>query len=122
MNALAVELRLAGLTGQPYKPDAQRIAEARRSLQAKVQAAPDFWSAVGLPELRMLEALADGQLAAARDEIVRATTDLALRAPAKWMWSSVYEQAQFLLAPHVADTAEGRAAAALIAHLRSLAI
>ena len=121
MNALAVELRLAGLTGQPYKPDAQRIAEARRSLQAKVQAAPDFWSAVGLPELRMLEALADGQLAAARDEIVRATADLALRAPAKWMWSSVYEQAQFLLAPYVADTAEGRAAAALIAHLRSLA-
>ena len=73
------------------------------------------------PLSRAFAALADRQLAAARDEIVRATADLALRAPAKWMWSSVYEQAQFLLASYVADTAEGRAAAALIAHLKSLA-
>lgn len=121
MNALAVELRLAGLTGQSRKPSAERIAEARRSLQSKVQQAPDFWSVVGLSELRMLEALAEAQLAGARDEIVQATTDLSLRAPAKWMWSSVSEQAQFLLAPFAGDTAEGRAAAALVEHLKSLA-
>jgi hypothetical protein len=124
MNGLAVQLRLAALQGDTKAGvDAARVAAARQSLQAKGEAAPDFWSVAALPELRTLEALAHGRLAAERAGIEQGFADLAQRAPAKHLWKSVHDQAVFVLQPY-ADTAagnEGVAARALLKQLKKLA-
>jgi len=124
MNGLAVQLRLAALQGDTKAGvDEARVAAARQSLQAKGEAAPDFWSVAALPELRTLEALAHGRLAAERAGIEQGFADLARRAPAKHLWKSVHDQAVFVLQPY-ADTAagnEGVAARALLKQLKKLA-
>jgi hypothetical protein len=52
---------------------------------------------VGLPELRMYEALAGRQLARALPALLADYADLHERVGAAWMWASVCDQAQFVL-------------------------
>jgi hypothetical protein len=124
MNGLAVQLRLAALQGQAkVEVDLARVAAARQSLQAKGTAAPDFWSVAAVPELQLLQALAQGRLAAERASIELGFDDLARRASAQHLWKSVYDQAVFVLQPHAdqAKGAEGVAARALLKQLKALA-
>jgi hypothetical protein len=126
MNGLAVQLRLAALRGDArVEVDPARVAAARQSLQAKGAAAPDFWSLAALPELRMLEAMAQRRLAAERAGIEQGFADLAQRAPAAHLWRSVHDQAMFVLRPHAdakgLPAAEAAAARALLKKLEALA-
>ena len=126
MNGLAVELRLAALQGRPGAAiDPARLAAAQQSLQAKGASAPDFWSVAALSELRMLEAVARRQLAAARSGIEQGFADLAQRAPAAHLWRSVHDQATFVLQPYASaaglPAAEAAAARALLKKLQALA-
>lgn len=124
MNAIAGELRLAALQGQVGVAIAPaRIGAARQSLQAAVTQAPDFWSVVGLVELRWLEAVAAGALAQAQPTVASGFDELARRVPAPHLWQSVRDQAQFVLAPYAkaAAGAERQAAQALLAQLQALA-
>jgi hypothetical protein len=126
MNGLAVQLRLAALRGDArVEVDPARVAAARQSLQAKGAAAPDFWSLAALPELRMLEAMAQRRLAAERAGIEQGFADLAQRAPAAHLWRSVHDQAMFVLRPHAdakgLPAAEAAAARGLLKKLEALA-
>ena len=124
MNGLAVQLRIAALEKKPkLELDAARVAAATASLQAKATRAPEFWSVAGLVELRLLVAVAQGGLAAARAGIEQGFADLGQRAPAMSMWDSVHEQAQFVLLPYIdnASPAEAKAARAVLKQLQALA-
>ncbi len=119
MNVVAVQLRLAKAGGEPAQI-AGRIDEARVALQAKMAAAPDFWSAVGLVELSLLEALAQGRLATALTGLRNGFANLAQRVPAPHLWRSVHDQLRFLLEPLDAGS-EAQAARSLLKQLATLA-
>jgi tetratricopeptide (TPR) repeat protein len=123
MNAIAVELRLALAQRQPIVLDAQRVSALRRSLQAKVERDPDFWSVAGVGELAMLEAMAGGRLAQVRDRVIAQLRDLAARVPAAWMWDSLLAQARFTLEPYARQSRadEKQAANTLLNELATLA-
>ncbi len=92
------------------------IAAVRDELAATVREHPDFWSIAALAELDMYEALARGNLADARPAIEASFADLHKRVDARWRWSSVYDQARFVLRKYVerASAAERKAAAQLL--------
>ena len=117
MNIAAVQLRLA-MAQRQAAPIADRIEQVRAALQAAVAAAPDFWSVSGLVELSLLEALAQGRLAAAQTGIRNGFADLAQRVPAPHLWKSVHDQARFLLQPLAA---QDKAAQAILKQLAALA-
>jgi hypothetical protein len=123
MNRMAAELVLR--CGDPaWKGlDAASVAAARRSLEARTRNDPDFWSVVGLTELRVYEALAKRGLAAALPSILREYDDLRQRVGAAWMWSSVRDQLAFILPNYAARArgAEATAAGALLAHVTGFA-
>jgi len=124
MNGMAAALRIAALQQQALRPlDAQRVAAARQSLQAKLAQSPDFWSLAGLIELRCLAAMASTRLAEEQPSLQQAFAELAQRASAQRMWASVHDQARFVLAPYrdAAKGAEAAAAKALLAQLKALA-
>src|SRR5262245_8523433 len=77
------------------------IAAVRQSLQKKTAVDPDFWSVVGLTELRIYEALANRKLATALDGILKDLADVRARANARRMWASVHDQAEFTLTPYI---------------------
>jgi hypothetical protein len=124
LNYLAAELALnAGRRG--WKGVDSAIVEAnRRSLDAKSEADPDFWSIVGQVELQLYTALAEGRkLATARESLERAYADLHKRVAASWLWASAYDTAGFVLRRYAAraPAAEGKAAAALLEKLAGFA-
>jgi CHAT domain-containing protein len=124
MNAIAGELRLAGLRGQAGAAiDAARFAAARQSLQAAAARAPDFWSVVGGVELQWMEAACAGNLARVQAAVSAGFDDLAQRVPAPHLWRSVRDQAFFALEPYAkaAGASEERAARALLKQLEGLA-
>jgi hypothetical protein len=81
--------------------DPSDVAMVRQSLQKKVTEDADFWSVVGLTELRIYEALAQRRLAKALADILKHLADLKARASAPRMWNSVYDQARFILSPYI---------------------
>jgi tetratricopeptide (TPR) repeat protein len=99
VNRMIAELMLnAGRAGyQGF--DAADLAAARQSLQKKANTDPDFWSVVGLTELRIYDALANGSLAASVEGIVRDLTNVKARANAPTLWESPRDQAVFALSP-----------------------
>jgi len=124
MNAIAGELRLAGLRGQAgIALEPARIAAARQSLQAAATRAPDFWSVVGGIELQLLEAAAGRGIAKAQASIAAGFADLAQRVPAPHLWQSVRDQWRFVLEPYAAAAggAEGAAAKVVLKQLQDLA-
>lgn len=106
MNRLAAQARLAIVTGQPIALDALRLGAIRDSLARKSLTEPDFWSVAGQTELAVLEALAQGRLAAALPAVLSSFADLQARVPAPHSWASVLGQGRFLL--DVYQASEGR--------------
>ena len=103
------------------KFESAMLAEVRESLEAKARDDPDFWSFVGVIELRMYIAIAEQRLAAERPEIEQEFEELFARVSAASMWSSVADQASFVLPKYAAraPVAEARAARALLARLQT---
>jgi hypothetical protein len=103
--------------------DAGEVAKVRESLAAKASDDPDFWSVVGLTELRLYVAAASGTLAAEHAAIEEEFADLHRRVGAQRYWRSVQEQAQFVLGPHEArmKAAERKATTALLEQLEGYA-
>ena len=105
--------------------DAADLTAVRQSLQKKAATDPDFWSVVGLVELRIYEALANGSLAASVEGIVRDLTNVKARAHAPTLWGSLRDQAVFALLPlttgRTLSKAERSAALRLVALLEEFA-
>jgi hypothetical protein len=123
MNYLSAELSLnAGRRGWQGL-DLSLIGATRASLEAKNLADPDFWSVVGQTELQLYTALAAGKLANARESLERGYQDVYRRVSAPWMWSSVYDTAQFVLRKYSLRTPdnERKAAEGLLACLLTFA-
>jgi hypothetical protein len=103
--------------------DAAEIDALRQSLKKKMDEDPDFWSAVGLMELKIYEALADRKLATALPGILADLRRMRDRVVAPRMWDSVCDQGGFILPPYirVAAAAERKAAEELLAKLKEYA-
>jgi hypothetical protein len=123
LNRIAAELVLRAGDPDWSGLDDTSVAAARRSLQAKTLSEPDFWSVVGLTELRLYETLAGRRLAVALPSIRREYDDLRRRVSAPSMWGSVRDQLQFVLTKYSDRTrgAEQKSAKALLAHVTKLA-
>jgi len=124
-NGISCELRAAFVAGKASQVGERRIREVAESLQNAAAAKPDFWSVVGLTELRVLSALARGDLAGIVGEVVDQLRELKGRVPSPGKWDSVYSEALFTLQPYQAIDGlaanEQRAAQTLLATLAELA-
>ncbi|MBZ5689587.1 MAG: CHAT domain-containing protein [Acidobacteriia bacterium] len=123
LNYLAAELSLnAGRRGwKGFDPSI--FQSTRASLEAKSLRDPDFWSVVGQTELKLYNAVAGRKLASERESLERGYQDLYRRVSAPWMWSSVYDTAQFVLRKYSARASdrESKAADALLTCLMTFA-
>ena len=99
------------------------VDAVRASLVAKARDDPDFWSVVGLTELRTYVAIADRKLARELDLILDELADLHARVSAPSEWGSVLDQLRFVLPKYAAraSAAEGTAVATLMTHLSGYA-
>ena len=100
--------------------DKATLDDVLESLTIRARDEPDFWSFIGMIELRTYQAIADKGLAAARPDIERDLDELFTRVSAASMWSSVLDQASFVL-PKYAQRAGGverQAATRLLARVR----
>jgi len=124
-NGISCELRAAFVAGKPAAVAEQRMREVAESLQGAAAAKPDFWSVVGLTELRVLSALARSDLARVVDDVVDQLRELKGRVPSLGKWDSVYNEALFTLLPYEElkglAANEKRAAQTLLAALAELA-
>lgn len=122
-NGISCTLRAAFIAKHLPALDSSRVKAVRDPLHQVASDEPDFWSVVGLSELLILEALAQGRLAAAEPGVSASLRDLKARVPAAWMWDSVYNEAQFTLEPYLsmAGAAEKRAAQDLLDMLKEMA-
>lgn len=112
MNRFA--LQLAQYAGQPGWAglDPEAVATVRRCLLARTETEPDFWSWNGLLELQIFEAVAARKLAERRADLEAGLDDLHARVAARGWWSTVADQAAFVLgACAEAGSAAERAAA-----------
>lgn len=97
INRIAAEL-IANAGRKDWPGFLQHDLQAvRQCLETKRRDDPDFWSVVGLPELRVYEALATGHLPAELPAILAAYEDLHRRAGTHWMWATVADQTAFVL-------------------------
>lgn len=123
LNLMAAELVLASSRGKFSGFDPALLASVRQSLDDKIKGDHDFWSAAGVPDLMLYEALAAGRLAGSSKRIMLAYEDLHRRVEAGWMWASVYDQARFVLTGYAAKAPSGerRAVEALLDRLGTYA-
>jgi hypothetical protein len=119
LNRLSAEFALGN--GR-VELDPQRMAAIRADLDSTLRDNPDFWSVVSQTELEMYESLSRGDLANQVPRIIAAYDDLNLRVQTQWMWSSVYDQAQFVLPKYAKDASadEKQAAQRVIDRLGEL--
>jgi hypothetical protein len=123
LNYLAADLSLnAGRRGWKGL-DSSIVRSTRASLEAKNADGPDFWSVVGETELKLYNAVGEGRLARECKSLERGYQDLYRRVSAPWMWSSVYDTAQFVLRKYSARASdrESKASEALLACLATFA-
>jgi hypothetical protein len=106
LNRMAADLVVGGGRGRFKGFDSDLLTVVKQSLGAKVKGDHDFWSAAGVPELMLYQALAKRKLAAALGRILEAYDDLHRRVDAPWMWASVYDQARFVLPKYTAKAPE----------------
>ncbi|MGH6611776.1 MAG: tetratricopeptide repeat-containing protein, partial [Burkholderiaceae bacterium] len=120
-NRMAAELVLNLRKPSWEKFDPAKVNEVRKSLATKARDDPDFCSVAGFTELRMYTAIADRTLAAELPQIEDELEDLFTRVSVPSMWSSIVDQASFVLPKYAvrAAGAERRAAEALLKRLRS---
>jgi tetratricopeptide (TPR) repeat protein len=123
LNRMAAELVAnAGKPGwRNFDPVA--VADARASLAAKTRDDPDFWSVVGLTELRIYLDIADHKLATGLDTVLHEFDDLHARVSAPSEWSSVLDQLRFVLPKYEAraTATERKAVLALTKYLDQFA-
>jgi tetratricopeptide (TPR) repeat protein len=123
LNRMAAELVVDAAKPGWSGFDSAIVAEVRECLTTKAHDDPDFWSIAGLTELRLYLAMAGATLAREASSIEREFTDLRNRVSARWMWSSVNDQASFVLPTYSARVggADRKAAEHLQALLRTFA-
>jgi hypothetical protein len=123
LNRMAAELIVEGGSKGWRGFEAAALAEVRNNLATKTRDDPDFWSVVGLTELRLYAAIAQRKLALELDAIVREYDDLHRRVSATTLWSSVADQLRFVLPSYAAraTATEKKAVMALTKHLSGLA-
>ena len=123
LNRMAAELIVDAARRGWRGFDSAALTEVRKVLAAKTRDDPDFWSVVGLTELRLYEAIAKRALVVELDAIVREYRDLHGRVSATTYWSSVLDQVRFVLPKYGrrATAAEKKAAMALTKYLEGLA-
>ena len=116
LNRMALELVIHGAAPGWPGLDAARTQAARQSLLQRTQSDPDFWSAVGLVEIELYEALAQRRLAASSVAISDGYADVHGRVGSAKPWRTVADQARFVLEPVLARAqgAERRAVAELL--------
>jgi tetratricopeptide (TPR) repeat protein len=112
LNCLAADVeRYAGRADWPGL-EGPRLIDVEQELVRRNRDRPDFWSKAGVIELSMYKALAARALAEHRSEITKAYTNLHACVPATRFWSSVFDQARFVLWPYASAAAEDERAAA----------
>ena len=124
LNRLAAEL--AADAARPGWPglDATALAAVRLSLADKTRDDPDFWSVVGLTDLRLYEAVATRALAPQAASLQAEYAELHRRVSAPRDWRSVHDTARFVLdryARRAAGGAEKKACADIVALLEGFA-
>jgi tetratricopeptide (TPR) repeat protein len=123
LNRMALELATrAGQRGwKGFEPSV--TAAVRKSLLAKNQDDPDFWSVVGAVEIDLFEALAARRLGDQLDALLAAYGDLHTRMTGRSEWRSVADQADLVLTPYSQRSAAAEATAArqLLAVLKGYA-
>ena len=124
LNRLAAEL--ASDAARPGWPgfEAGAVAAIRQCLADKTRDDPDFWSVVGLTDLRLYEAVAAHALAPQAASLMAEYTELQRRVAAPRDWRSVHDTARFVLdryARRAASAAEKQACATLVALLEGFA-
>ncbi len=121
MNRMSLALLISAGQGPSSGFEAADLSAVRQSLQKKNAHSPDFWSVVGVTELRIYEALAKRELAPALDGILADLDDLRPRVASSSMWSSVADQAHITLTAYMeakgVSAAERDAARTLLAQL-----
>ena len=123
LNRMAAELIVEGAKPGWRGFDSGATTDVMRNLAAKTRDDADFWSVVGLTELRLYQAIAERNLAAELDTIIREYRDLHGRMDATTNWRTVLDQVRFVLEKYeVRATAPERSAAtALTKQLEELA-
>jgi hypothetical protein len=123
LNRMAAELIVDAGKPQWGGFDAAAAAEVRQALATKTRDDPDFWSVVGLTELRLYEGLAKRNLAGERAGIETEYQVLHSRVGAPLLWGSALDQVEFVLSKYAdrASAAEKKAATALLDFLAKLA-
>lgn len=124
MNRLAAEF--AAHAGRPNwrGPTAEIMATTQALLSDRVSREPDFWSVVGVTELRLLAALAARDLATSASTLHAEFADLQGRVAAPSHWASVADQLNLVLPGYVArvkNRQEVQAAKALLAQVEGFA-
>jgi hypothetical protein len=119
LNRMAAELVVDASKHNWPGFDAVTLDEVRAHLIARTRDDPDFWSVVGLTELRLYQAIAEGKLASELDKIEGEFDDLYARVNAATNWSSVLDQLRFVL-PKYQARASARERAAVDALTRYL--
>ncbi len=113
LNRLSLELAAQGTGGRGgWTPDPGFVAAVRLRLEARQDAEPDFWAAVGQVELDLLLALAARRLASESDALLTRFTALHDRLRSVRMWGSVADNADLVLPPHAARHGGAEAEAA----------
>ena len=123
LNRMAAELIVDAAKPGWRGFDPRALTEVRNNLAAKTRDDPDFWSVVGLTELRLYQAIAERKLAVELDAIIREYDDLHGRVSAATYWNSVLDQVRFVLPKYEqrATAAEKKAVMTLRRHLENLA-
>jgi hypothetical protein len=123
LNRMAAELIVEGAKPGWRGFDAAALAEVSANLAATTRDDPDFWSVVGLTELRLYEAIAGRRLVHELDAILGEYRDLHCRVSAPSHWGSVLDQVSFVLPKYKlrATAAEKQAAETLLTQLAALA-
>jgi hypothetical protein len=119
MNVIAVEVM-----SRPGSVPAARFKAVREVIAAKLRDDPDFWSAAGDVELTLYEALNSDELAPQLAALESDLEDLHARWPSQLMWSSVRDQARFVLPRYARRgrvATEEQAAASLLEKLEAYA-
>ena len=121
LNRMAAELIVDGSKPDWSRFDSRTLADVRESLALKARDDPDFWSFVGVIELRLFHAIAERRLSAERASIEQEFEELFTRVSSASMWSSVLDQTSFVLPRYAQRTkgAERNAAIQILARLRS---
>ena len=120
MNRIAAQLTFADDAKRQEAMDHDAIALVLGSMRS---VPPDFWSVVGQTELAMYLSVASASLARDADHLIGDFRDHHARVGNARLWSSVFDNATFVLSKYQtrADKAEAAASDQLLAALATLA-